>query len=56
MALEIRELVVKVTVQEGGPRAGSPLDDPKVLEDLRRTLLRDCVAEVMRQLEKMNER
>ncbi|TDX01281.1 DUF5908 family protein [Dinghuibacter silviterrae] len=54
MALEIRELVVKVTVQE--ETKASLLEDPKVLEDLRRTLLRECVAEVMRQLEKMNER
>ena len=55
MALEIRELVVKVTVTEGG-RPPAATDDPKTLEELKRSLVRDCVAEVLRQLEKRNER
>lgn len=56
MALEIRELVVRVTVQEGGQAPGVSGSDPKTLEDLRRSLIRDCVSEVLRQLEKLNER
>lgn len=56
MALEIRELVVKVTVQEGGPRAGALTDDPQALEDLRRSLVAECVTEVLRELEKQQER
>ena len=54
MALEIRELVVKVTVTEGATAPAT--QDPKTLEDLKRALVRDCVAEVLRQLEKLNER
>jgi hypothetical protein len=56
MALEIRELVVKVTVQEGGHPAGVLTDDPKALEDLRRLLIAECVTEVLSELEKKNER
>ncbi|HTJ14036.1 MAG TPA: DUF5908 family protein [Dinghuibacter sp.] len=55
MALEIRELVVKVTVTEGG-RPPAATEDPKLMEDLKRALIRECVAEVLRQLEKLNER
>ena len=55
MPLEIRELIIRVTVQE---EMGLPLrqeDDPS-LADLKKSIVRECVEEVLHKLEKLAER
>ena len=53
MPLEIRELVIKVTVEE---QQNPPAIDEKALQALRRSLIRECVEAVLIRLEKSADR
>jgi hypothetical protein len=53
MPLEIRELVIKVTVEEENTTSPS---DEKTLFALKRAIIRECVEEVLLKLEKKAER
>jgi hypothetical protein len=53
MPLEIRELVIKVTIEEGNT---PPPADEKTLFALKRALIRECVEEVLIKLEKRADR
>ena len=53
MPLEIRELVIKVTIEEENT---TPPSDEKALFAIKRAIIRECVEEVLVKLEKRAER
>jgi len=53
MPLEIRELVIKVTIEEEN---AAPPSDEKALSAIKRAIIRECVEEVLIRLEKRAER
>jgi uncharacterized protein DUF5908 len=53
MPLEIRELVVKVTIEEN---AVQPDTDETRLRQLKQSIIRECVEEVLMKLENMQSR
>jgi uncharacterized protein DUF5908 len=53
MPLEIRELVVKVVVEES---AKKPLLNAKELQELKAKIIRDCTEKIMQKLENVSER
>lgn len=53
MPLEIRELVIKVTVEEHARKSGM---DQKDLQDLKNQVIKECVEKVMVKLENLSER
>ena len=53
MPLEIRELVIKVTIEDGNT---PPPADDKTLLVLKRAIIRECVEEVLIKLEKRADR
>ena len=55
MPIEIRELVIKVTVHEDGRRPAAAVS-AEALAQLRRELTESCVREVLAQLRRQRER
>ena len=53
MPLEIRELVIKVTIEE---QNAPPPPDEKAQLTIRRTLIRECVEEVLARLDRRAQR
>ena len=53
MPLEIRELVIRVTIEETNP---PPPPDEKTQSTARRNLIRECVEEVLARLDKRAQR
>ena len=53
MPLEVRELVIKVTIEEENT---TPPSDEKALFAIKRAIIRECVEEVLLKLEKRAER
>jgi hypothetical protein len=53
MPLEVRELVIKVTIEEENT---TPPSDEKALFAIKRAIIRECVEEVLVRLEKRAER
>lgn len=52
MPLEIRELVIKVTITEDTERQ----DQSKELQDIKNKIVKECVEKVMTKLEALPER
>jgi hypothetical protein len=52
MPLEIRELVIKVTVEESDKK----IDDDKILQDYKKEIIRDCTEQIMDKLRSRTER
>lgn len=53
MPLEIRELVIKVTIEE---QSTLPPPDEKAQLTIRRSLIRECVEEVLARLDRRAQR
>lgn len=53
MPLEVRELVIKVTIEQDTP---PPPSDEKALLAIRRAIIRECVEEVLIKLDKLAQR
>ena len=53
MPLEVRELVIKVTIEQDTP---PPPSDEKTLLAMRRAIIRECVEEVLIRLDKLAQR
>ena len=53
MPLEIRELIIKVTVEEANAPAAA---NEKELYDMKRAIIKECIEEVLIKLEKNAER
>lgn len=53
MPLEIRELVIKVSVDESTRKPGM---EPKDLQDLKNKIVKECVDKVLVKLESLSER
>ena len=59
--IEIKELVIKATITENGRNSNNPDNNiypnsPMMSEDDRNLLLEDCVRQVLRILDRRNER
>ncbi|MCB0401161.1 MAG: hypothetical protein KDD41_03700 [Flavobacteriales bacterium] len=52
MAIEIRELVIRVKIEEGTPNRSKDID----VEKIRQSILKECKREIKRELSKKNER
>lgn len=52
MPIEIRELVIKVTISEEGKGA----DDSKDLQEIKTDLVEECIEKIMARLETTSER
>ena len=52
MPLEIRELVIKVTVEDPDKKTG----DGKTLQDYKKEIIRDCTEQIMNKLRSRTER
>ncbi len=55
MPIEIRELIIKVAVDENSKKAEGGLD-PKELARLKDKIVRECVENVMQKIENLSER
>jgi hypothetical protein len=53
MPLEIRELVVKVTIEENTVQPGT---DETRLRQLKQSIIKECVEEVLMKLENLSDR
>lgn len=53
MPLEVRELVIKVTIEQDAP---TPPSDEKALLAIKRAIIRECVEEVLVKLDKQAQR
>jgi hypothetical protein len=61
MPIEIRELLIKVTVLDEAPRLAGPPAQPAAptagaLQQLRQELTQDCVRQVLAELQRRRER
>lgn len=52
MAIEIRELVIKVKIEESGQRTSPELDINKI----KQSILKECKKEIKRELNRKKER
>lgn len=55
MALEIRELVIKVTITPDTPAAHS-LADPQALRELRESIIKECMEHLLAKFEREEDR
>ncbi|HEX8327294.1 MAG TPA: DUF5908 family protein [Hymenobacter sp.] len=59
MAIEIRELIIQVTLHEtspgGGPAAAAPLNGAAIRQ-LQQDLTQECVRQVLTELQRQRER
>jgi hypothetical protein len=53
MPLEIRELVIKVTIEENTVQSG--VDENRLLH-MKQSIIKECVEEVLMKLENMSDR
>ncbi|HAN77005.1 MAG TPA: hypothetical protein DCQ31_04130 [Bacteroidales bacterium] len=60
MPVEIRELVIKTTIDNsGGDSSGLPVNDKqlkKLLKNLKEEVLKECLLEIDKQFERKNQR
>lgn len=55
MPIEIRELVIKVTVDEKSKRSDSGMD-PRELERLKEKIVKECMANIMQKMGSLSDR
>jgi Family of unknown function (DUF5908) len=57
MPLEIRELVIKVTVSENSLSANQAYEDlEKKIQDMKNRIVKECIEKIMSGMEKSKER
>lgn len=57
MPIEIKEMIVKVNIQEKNIRSNAPASlDKKILEQLKKEIINECMEKVDEYLERMTER
>ncbi len=53
MPIEIRELVIKVSVDENQKKTGT---DPKELADLKNKIVKECMEKIMLRIDNLSDR
>jgi hypothetical protein len=55
MPLEIRELIIRVTVNENNNQPAATIAEEKIIE-LKNKIIKECMEKILLRLERLNER